>query len=485
MGGFPALPSGNNPSVGAASGYASAAASVYNSLQSRLQQAAAQHATLLRNKQVDEQTANQRDFENQLQLQKSGAIPQNLPQLGDRGTGHDGVTLQRPESNPAVPENGKGQTITTPRGDKYYAPTEQEQGKSFVPTGGLAGALTSAGWDGKTAITPAASHQILQALEAAQPKDEAYDIDTSGKFLDGQGNPTPVMIGRKTGKITMLGGGQGAQTPTAQPSNAATPAGAGAPGGPFTATPDQPVQPTATPTQPSATSATSATPSTGVRFALPDKTDQQSVVPGKKGPKGGMVVWDKKTGKTSEVPYPEGTTDELTAGQKEADKDRHTRMAEAATRGAEVEEGRSARINTQLTGFNKELTDRKQKALAALKKASADAVTDEDKTGAARDYKEEMRQAQTEYETNIGTALRKPIAHNDWADKLPDGATPPKTATPAKTPAAPAAAPAKGQRTAPPVSVTKDLQPGTHTFGNGQTWKKNRDGSMVYVSGGQ
>jgi hypothetical protein len=512
MGGFPALPSGNNPSVGAASGYAGAAASVYNTLQSRLQQAATQHATQLRNQQLDEQTANQRDFENQLQMQKAGAIPQNLPQMGDRGTGHDGVTLQRPESNPAVPENGKGQTITTPRGDKYYAPTEQEQGKSFVPTGGLAGALQSAGWDGKTAITPEHSHAIMQALEAAQPKDEPYDIDTSGKFLDAQGNPAPVAIGRKTGQVKMLTMGGGAQTPTATP-----PSQGGSPGGPGSQPQAAPQSAPVAPVAPGSTVAPGPAAQPGaVRFALPEKnepTDQQIIIPGKKGPNGGAVVWNKKTKAMEELPYPKGTSDELTANQKELDKDRHVREAEASTRQGEVNENRTARLTAaQQVVENRAAQDhekagQKKEAMQAMAQGFYDAggtqpgetyfppryqngivvpgqatIMPADKDQAAARSKE-LKQAAGGFEKTAKThqAEQERIEKQHGWGKF---AAPQTPAQGAQSTAAPAT-PAKAQRTAPPAGVTKDLAPGTHTFGNGQTWKKNADGSMVFVSGGQ
>lgn len=541
MGGFPALPSGNNPSVSAASGYAGAAASVYNSLQSRLQQAAQQHATLLRQKQVDEQTANQRDFENQLQMQKAGAIPANLPPSGDRGTGHDGVTLQRPESNPAVPENGKGQTLTSPRGDKYYMPTEQEQGKSFIPVGGLAGALQGAGWDGKTPITPEHSHSIMQALNEAQPKDEPYDIDTSGKFVDAQGNPTPVAIGRKTGVVKILTMGGGAQTTAASPAQGGSPGGpfagpaqapAGPPSldsysnGPFTVgggqapatpqgapapvAPGPPAQPVAAPVaQPGAPAPTPG----AVRFAMPEKnepTDQQLIIPGKKGPNGGAVVWNKKTKAMEELPYPAGTSDELNAEQKERKQEFNVRQNEAGTRQAEVNEGRTARLTAAKQALeNKAAQDhekagQKKEAMQAMAQGFYDAggvqpgetyfppryqngivvpgqatIMPADKDQAAARAKELKKTAagfEKTAKTHKGEQERIEKQHG-WGKF----AAPQSPAQGAQTPAAPA----RAQRPAPPPDVTKALAPGRHTFGNGQVWNKNADGSMVYVSGGQ
>ena len=622
MGGFVPLPSGNNPYASAASGYAGAAAGVYNSLQSRLQSAATQHAALLRQKQLDEQTANQRDIENQLQYAKAGAISPQIPQLGDRTNLHDGISLQQPEANPAMPQNPQGTMLTDTKGGKHYMPTEQEQGKAFVASGPVGDALKLAGYDTTKPITPEHSHAIIQALNLAQPKKGAFHIDATGKFKNAQGEPTVVSIG-EDGTITDLmapktAAAPSAPTPTGLPAALAAQAQAQAPAAnsaapaPQTPAPQQytglpdalmaqaqgltmplprgasysvpnpadtaitmppigdngsysvanpnpqqrnfapppppPPGPSYAPTDPNwwmpqqnpsaawtpqstpttgalpqalASAAASQAPPTptaspfrapapqggagsppapsttqpqtggGVKFALPEKnepTDQQTVIPGKKGPKGGMIVWNKKTKTTEEVPYPEGTTDELTANQKEQDKDRHVRQAEIGNAAAERNDSRATRIAAELARHNTELTTRKEKAKAEYLKAMKDAVTDDDKNDAAKGYKQELQEAQNNYETNVGTTLGKKLDHNTWADKLPDTAAPAKTTTPAAQAAQPAATPAapiKGQRTPPPAGVTKGLAPGTHTFGNGQTWRKKPDGSMVYISGGK
>jgi hypothetical protein len=546
-------------------------ATAWNRQETRAQAAARQKAALDEKTKTDAALAGQRASEEghrnlleQLAIANAGGINANLPPQGDVPDRPGGrVTLQQDLANPAVPENGQGQTITDARGGKHYMQTPQDRGNAFVPTGGLAGALQSAGWDGKTPITPEHSHAIMQALEMAQPKDEAWDYDGSGKYLDAQGKPAPVMIGRTSHTVKFLN--YGAQSPAAPPQaqpaatpNATPTTTGGAPGGPFTAQAPTPQQsttmpggpglpafqvaqpPAASPTPPMGSGApggafaqrpetqdavrnlqmiedrsdadrqggtpggpfnapTPAAPSAapvppskptqpgGVSFALPEKNEPLRIIPGKKGPNGGMIVMNEKTNKTYEVPYPEGTTDELTANQKEQDADRHVRQAEIGNAAAERNDSRATRIAAELARHNTELTTRKEKAKANLKAAlkGEGELSDEDKNNAAHDYKQELQQAQSEYETNVGTTLGKKIDHNPWADQLPDGATPP-----AKTSAAPAqggkpTAPGPAQRTPPPAGVTKGLAPGTHTFGNGQTWKKNADGSIVYVSGGK
>lgn len=170
----------------------SAAASLLNGLNA----AANQHAQLLQQQQRDQAAAAQRQLENELQLNAKGAIPAEVI-----GQGPNGMKTRTPNPSAA----GEGQTVQEPySGKKYYIPTDKEKGSSFVPAGGLADALKGAGWDGKSPITPEHSHSIMQALNEAQPKDEPYDVDTSGKFLDAQGNPRAAIIGKKSKTVKFL-----------------------------------------------------------------------------------------------------------------------------------------------------------------------------------------------------------------------------------------------------------------------------------------
>jgi hypothetical protein len=184
----------------------------------------------------------------------------------------------------------------------------------------------------------------MQAIEAAQPENgEPYDIDTSGKFQDAQGNPAAVTIGRKSGKVRMLDlSGAGAQ---AQPQSPGA-----APGGPFDMS-DDPGQPGQQAPQSPAPSGASA-----FRFTPPDKPDASQIVPGMQGPNGGLVMFNKTDQSTKEVPLPTGSKPVMTAAQTEADKDRHVRQSE-------LDEARSARQATA----SQAAADRTAKGVEAIK----------------------------------------------------------------------------------------------------------------------
>jgi hypothetical protein len=72
-----------------------------------------------------------------------------------------------------------------------------------------------------------------------------------------------------------------------------------------------------------------------------EKPDAQSILPGQQGPNGGILVFNKNTQAVEEVPVPKGSKPVMTAGQAEADKDRHIRRTELedlrATRNAETQ----------------------------------------------------------------------------------------------------------------------------------------------------
>ncbi len=86
--------------------------------------------------------------------------------------------------------------------------------------------------------------------------------------------------------------------------------------------------------------------------------------------------------------------------------------------------------------------------------------------------------------TAVGTAkTQEQIDHDAGVNDLRNvfGIAKPTTPTAAaKTNAAPAAT-----QPPPPKSVSDPLPPGTHTFQNGQTWRKNADGTMSFVGSAQ
>jgi hypothetical protein len=310
MGSFPALPSGSNPYVGAAASAAGSAASIYNSARNRKAAAQQQAAQAAEKQRTDAATAAQRDEADKLAIIRAGGQldttapyvpPPGRPTLmgtgpaaaagaqGDGGAGSDAPPPKRP-----------GQTITH-GGETYYFPTEGEKedakltdANSFVPTGQLGAALESAGRAPGKRMKPADSHSLMMALNEAMPKDEPWEIDTSGKFHDAQGNPAAVIIGKKTGKVRMLDlsalADSGGATAGAQPSGVAT-GGLGSaldaaqagdesaiapqPGGRSAASQAgvfelrPPAQQPAQPSQPVA-----AQPAGGPGFALPPKADK-------------------------------------------------------------------------------------------------------------------------------------------------------------------------------------------------------------------
>jgi hypothetical protein len=152
----------------------------------------------------------QRDFENSRQMAAMGAVPTQTYGGDAPVDPRMPSSLRMPEDNPQAPAQGQGQRITDPSGKTWYVPTEAEKsasaGKTFIPSDGFfAQTLIQAGlWDGKRPITSDDAIHLTEALDRAQPKDEPFHVDLSGKFLDGQGNPAPVLVGDKTGKVRML-----------------------------------------------------------------------------------------------------------------------------------------------------------------------------------------------------------------------------------------------------------------------------------------
>jgi hypothetical protein len=412
VGSFPALPSGSNSALGGAAGAAGAGASIYNNLQDRLQTAARQHAALLRQQQLDQQTLAQREFENSLRLNTQGAVPADIE---GGGTGKPGGGFKTRTPNPAA--QGEGQTIIDPvSGKRFYIPTAAEKEErslndtnSFVPHGQLGAMLESAGHAPGKRMKPADSHSLMMALNEAAPKDEPFDIDTSGKFQDAGGKPVPVIIGKKTGKVRLLDlSGVGAdQTPQGTEP---------LPGGSFDlgqamsqfpfASPQQ--QPPAQPAQRGA-----ARPAGGVGFQLPEKAakpdkytynhftdDRGAVSVTRIGPDDSIPEkWDGKKW----VPLEASEA----IGPKRRDPDAAPRQKPPSA--------------AQLRMVTKTKADRLEKAQGAYKKAIAGAIDDSEKTQAAADLKQEYQAAQNEYESGISTLTGNDVQHNDWADRMSAG----------------------------------------------------------------
>jgi hypothetical protein len=198
-------------------------------------------------------------------------------------------------------------TMPLPRGDSYSVPNPADTAIAMPPIGDNG------------------------SYSVANPNPPRRKFATDPNWWMPKQNPSAAWTPQSTPTTGALpkalasaAASQAPPTPTASPFRATAPqGGAGSPPAPST-------------TQPQTGG--------GVRFAPPQKNEPLRIIPGKKGPNGGMIVMNEKTNKTYEVPYPEGTSDELTAEQKERKAEFATRQGEAGTRQSEVNEARTARL---------------------------------------------------------------------------------------------------------------------------------------------
>ena len=286
-----------------------------------------------------------------------------------------------------------------------YKPTEQESGKTYIPGGQVAQIAKLAGWDGKTPVTADFSHALMLAYNEAQPKDEPSHIDTSGKFLDKDGNPVPVMIGDKTGRVRLLdlsGVKNASAQPSAQPS---TPGAAN--GGPFDTSGAQ-----TAPAPPAAAQGTGASPFT---FAPKEPADKS-------------LHFEKDTddeGNVTTRAFDAATAELVSRRTEKIGPKRKDPDAPAAPKPM------SAALKVQIA---KTKATALAKAETEYKKALSTAITPQDREDAAAERQASWRAAQDEYEQSISTATGQDVPHNPWADGGPVQTPPPaaaKTAAPA------------------------------------------------------
>src|ERR1019366_9181205 len=143
-----------------------------------------QKATLQRQQAAQAATQQRQSLLDQMDVLGKGGIPAETITQDPSG-----LKIRQP--NPAAGTD-PSRMVTLGSGQKYYIPTSEEQGTTFVPVGQLADHLEAAGHKRGTPITPTDSFNTLRALNEAQPTDEPYDIDTSGKFVGPDGKPVPV-----------------------------------------------------------------------------------------------------------------------------------------------------------------------------------------------------------------------------------------------------------------------------------------------------
>jgi len=292
MASFPALPSGNNPSIGAAAGYASSAASVLNALNA----AAAQHADLLQKQKdksaTDYRTQLEKSFTNSRELTNENYVPTQTYANGDPLPGRP--TLMTPEDNPAAA--GGSAPITDTDGRQWTKKPALDDTNSFVAAPG------------------SDTEKFLQ--ETTNIKSGTRIPFTHLPAIDGLG--TQMRQASETASKRKQ-----VATVTQDASDKAKVLGMDLPVG--SEVPIGQLKEVLDALQPK------------------DKADSQVILPGKKGPKGGMLVYDKNTKKTEEVPYPEGSSDELNADQKDRSGDRKLGMERLA-------EDRAARLSLEGQG---------------------------------------------------------------------------------------------------------------------------------------
>lgn len=411
-----------------AGGAASSASSIANALQAAVNQNNAQKRMKDEEKAVqgrEEDNAYYHALENGWQ---DVPMAQQQPQAAAPGR----PTLQTPAqpgdtAAAPVPQAIDPSRIKQIGRRAMYKPTDQETGKAFVPAGQLGEALKTGGWDGKTPITPEQSHSIMQALDAAQPKDEPYEYDASGKYLDAAtGKPVPGFIGKKTKKFYPVDMGQGGGTQASGTPGAA-------PGGVFD---------TSRPFDQTGQNDTAQVPSNGgagVTFSPKEKDEKTKNLH--------FETHTNDKGDVTTFGY-DPETMEL--------KSTHVAKGVGPQRRDPIDPNAPKPPKPMSPGDARQIVQNKAKALADAQKAytkeSSEAITDDDHKAANDNLRKGQQQAQLNYEQELSAATGKEIPHNNWADggattpvrsvtATATPATPGKTQTPAK-PAQPVAAPA-------------------------------------------
>lgn len=376
----------------------SAAASLLNGLNAAANQQTARDATKKAQDAADYQRGLQQDLTNALDLQKNNYVPATTRSSDASGVPPGRPTLALPQDNPAA--QGDGPTITDRNGQVWKQKSKDqlasEDPRNFVPTGQLASMLKSGGRDVTKPISPTDAHDILQSLNLAQPKDEDYEIDASGKFQGADGKPAAAMIGKKTGRVRLLDfGGKDLGDPGAS--------------GQF-APPDK--------TPPAAKS---------LRFE-PSTNDRGDVT---------MRGFDPETGALVSTNVAKGI-----GGTR---KDPNAAPAEKPPSPAQLRLVVSDRAKAL-----KAAKDAYAKAAAPIGGADGVPVSDQDMAEAAVTLRKAHVQAQNDYEEGISALTGKEVPHNDWADKaLADAQTQAVKKTRAVNKATAKSAPA--QRTAAPA----------------------------------
>ena len=461
MGGFPQLPSSYNPYVGEAAQFATGAAHAYNAVQ----EAKRQQAIMAQRKAAQQATQDQTAFMNQLRLHSAGAMPADVtqpvmtdPKLDTAGSGMFGVPiisdaeaprdtgLKKRTANPAIPANAQGQYVRDPSSGQT----------SYLPT---AGEKTTMGLNDSNSFVAAPgsdTEKFLQETANIKPGTRipfSHVAGITGLANEMQKAADTQAKRKQTGKVTQT------LHDSLLDVGLDVPVGA-----------DIPYE----------------------RMDSMVKAGQKPKEPKK------TLHWEQSTDDRGTIHLRSFDEDGLLASE-------HSYPGEGKATKQPKEAGEKPVSRTALVGIEKTKSTALANAYKAYKKATSDPLADDDaKASAAADLKSAYQDAQNAYEAELTAATGHDIEHDDWADRMGGGAdqtpetpaeqgvSPTAPAQPAQTSAAPAQAKPKRAPVGPPKSgagpppdVVKGLGPGVHTFGNGQTWMKKRDGSMMYLGGGQ
>lgn len=422
MANFPSLPSAENPSIGAAAGYASAAASIHNALMSAANQQADRQQRAKAQATADYQTQLQRDFENHRQMVNEGYIPKQVYANGDPLPGRP--TLQTPEDNPAA--QGKGQTVTAPDGTQMYKPTPGERDaaalndtNSFTLSDDLA---AEAQKSGLTNIRPGvrypkADMQSLNERLAAYHKQHDPEPET----FTYNGNDYKDENGKR---ILMMQGNRGTVKPADLSALHGQPQGGGLPGGPF----DLSANPGTT-----ASPAGAKAPG-GITFAPADKLAKE--------PRN--LHWEKHQ-------TDNGTVTLRALDPESGEEVRKFVYPGEGTRrkGSDGAPTQKPPTRAQLMGVEVNKQKALQKAKLDFNKAVSEAITPEDKSAAVANYRGALQSSQLGYEQELSILTGQDVGHNSWADQpgTKQGNQQPATAAPGVQRPTPA-----GQPVAQPAS---------------------------------
>jgi hypothetical protein len=438
MGGFPALPSGNNPYAGAAAGYANAAASVYNNLQSRLQQAANQQAAAMRQKDQDIAAARQRDFENQLELYKAGGQLQGpgggtvAPQQNSRTGTRDAVTLRRPDDPSDVPAEAPASNAPTPGASTPGTPIP-----GTAPAGGLMASLG-------IAAPPLAGPSDPSAPAAAPAGQTAAPVKQKGQTITAPGGnnyyfPTPAEKLDDTNSIVAPAGSEtekmlqqvaGVQPGTRIPHSLADTVTALARQLQSSADDARKAKQVGVVNKAAAQKFHALGIDVGEGTEVPvgelnklfelltPKEETQVALPGFAGPTGAPLVRGDKSGKAQEVVLPPGSKPALTEEQRVRKQEFDENAAQRAESRAARTQAESTRVANELAKHNEDLVKGKRTAKEDFLNALGKAPDDDARLAAARTYKNDLDQVQATYDTNYATTLKKPTDRNKWAQKL-------------------------------------------------------------------